>query len=151
MEESSVAVRIPASLIELYKELYDLPTNVSTRKVILYSIATSIPTRGMDNFIEDFKLDKKTVNNIIAKRDKYTKKANTEIQEINTKLDNLTQKSVSNNNTNNDDSKLDEVLNLLYLMSTEVYSASTDENEVANLLNAARTQSLKSSIEKQTK
>ena len=134
----------------LGKKLYDLPSRTTAKDVILYSIATSIPTKGMTNFIDDFKLDETTANKIIDKRDKYTKKANTEIREINEKIDQLTKKSGNSNTSSYDENKLENILNLLYLMSTEIYSASTDENEVASILNTARVQSLKKSIEKQS-
>lgn len=150
MNESSISVKIPVSLIELYKKLYDLPSRTTAKDVILYSIATSIPTKGMTNFIDDFKLDETTANKIIDKRDKYTKKANTEIREINEKIDKLTKQLGNSNTSSYDENKLENILNLLYLMSTEIYSASTDENEVASILNTARVQSLKKSIEKQS-
>lgn len=149
MTNKSTSIKVPNQLLKLFIDLYNLPQNISGRKVLLYALASSIPTEGLDNFSKDFKLDRKQIEKIINKRNRLTENSTKYFKSIDAKLETLTEKE-SDNNSEESNAKLDEILNAMYLMLAENYTSPTNYDEVSKYLNSGKIQSLSESIKNYT-
>lgn len=142
-------IKIPSNIIKLFKDLYNLPDDTSGRKVVLYAIVTSIPTQGVENFSRDFELDKKQIEKIINKRNRITTNSTKYFKDINKKLDEIADKE-NDRKADENNRKLEELLNTMYLMLAENYTSSPNHDEVSNYLNSGKIQTLSESIKKYT-
>ncbi|MFW2451812.1 hypothetical protein ACN0TX_12245 [Staphylococcus cohnii] len=149
MAEQQNNIKLPSNVIKLFKDLYNLPDDTSGRKVVLYAIVTSIPTKGVDNFVKDFGLDKKQVEKIINKRNRITTNTTKYFKDINRKLDVMVDKE-NDSKADENNKKLEELLNTMYLMLAENYTSSPNHDEVSNYLNSGKIQTLSESIKKYT-
>lgn len=142
MASDIVNVKIPAGILELFKELYDLK-DITNKDAMMYAIATSFPRRGKDKFVKDFNLNEDTFEKILEMRSVVSKSgAEFEFKKINKKLDNL-----ENVNNSKETETLDMILQYLKL-SLYDNGFSTPTEDIENIVNGNKTKELEDVIRK---
>ncbi|WP_049430908.1 hypothetical protein [Staphylococcus hominis] len=132
--EKKITVKLPESVLDLFKQIYNINDNIPKRKIVLYAIGSSLPERGRYLFAEDYSLDKETLSEIIKKRKRLTNENfNKDFKRINDKLDNLENSLDSNSSS---DSQLQTIEVLLRLLLADNFSLGTDINSLNNYLNS---------------
>lgn len=111
-----VNIKVPASILNLFKRVYNLPDRTYNKDVLLYAIASSLPENGRYLFAEDYKLDKQKIDEIINKR-QYL--ANENSKKDITKIDKKLERLESNHHINQ---------LLIRLLLADNFSLGTDEN-----------------------
>ena len=132
--EKKITVKIPESVLNLFREVYNLSDDVYNNKLVLYAIASSLPENGRRLFAQDFSLDEDTLSGIIKKRKRLTNEShNKEFKNIENKLDSLGENLKTNESSEN---QLQMIQILLRLLLADNFSLGTDSlNEYLNSLN----------------
>ncbi|EYJ03433.1 hypothetical protein, partial [Staphylococcus aureus] len=89
-KEKTISLKVPISVLDLFKQMYNISDGVPNIKIVLYAIGSSLPERGRYLFAEDYSLDKETMDEIIKKRKRLSNENFIkDFKNINDKLDNL--------------------------------------------------------------
>ncbi len=115
MTNEYVQVRVKRDILDLFKELYELPKDTQYKNIYLYAIAASLPPKGKRLFIEDYNLDSNVFDLISEKRNKITKEdIQPQINNMDNKLDQII--NDDNEKDQNTDEKLSVIIEYLKLM-----------------------------------
>ncbi|WP_341775902.1 hypothetical protein [Staphylococcus hyicus] len=132
-------LKIDVEILDLFREIYNIPLSTSYKDIVLYAISSSLPKMGRTAFANDYKLDKKLTEKIVMKRDSFTKDTQKgddikkEISSIDASLKEL-QKSSDSFNT---------IENLLLLILANEYSLSTNKENLIEYINTEDSKKLK--------
>lgn len=116
-------IKLPKEIIELIKEMYNLPSDTSHKKVVLYAFSTLIPEKGRESFAMTSNIDGKQINKMIERRGQIVKdESNGEFKKIHNKLEYLW--NSRNNEDNNEiiQSQLKVIQTLIELLLVDNYS-----------------------------
>ncbi|MDU4493601.1 MAG: hypothetical protein E7I84_12625 [Staphylococcus warneri] len=132
--EKKITVKIPESVLNLFREVYNLSDDVYNNKLVLYAIASSLPENGRRLFAQDFSLDEDTLSGIIKKRKRLTNESrNKEFKNIENKLDSLGENLKTNESSEN---QLQMIQILLRLLLADNFSLGTDRDSLNEYLNS---------------
>lgn len=132
-KEKTISLKVPISVLDLFKQMYNISDGVPNIKIVLYAIGSSLPERGRYLFAEDYSLDKETMDEIIKKRKRLANENNIkDFKNINDKLDNL-ESALGGNKSDN---QLQTIEVLLRLLLADNFSLGTDADSLSNYLNS---------------
>lgn len=132
-KEKTISLKVPISVLDLFKQMYNISDGVPNIKIVLYAIGSSMPERGRYLFAEDYSLDKETMDEIIKKRKRLSNENFIkDFKNINDKLDNLE----SALDGNKSDNQLQTIEVLLRLLLADNFSLGTDADSLSNYLNS---------------
>lgn len=131
--ERYITTKIPESVLDLFRQMYNISNHVPKRKLVLYAIGSSLPEKGRYLFAEDYSLDKETMDEIVKKRKRLTNENFIkDFENINDKLDSLE----STLGGDKADSQLQTIEVLLRLLLADNFSLGTDADSLSNYLNS---------------
>lgn len=132
-KEKTISLKVPISVLDLFKQMYNISDGVPNIKIVLYAIGSSLPERGRYLFAEDYSLDKETMDEIIKKRKRLSNENFIkDFKNINDKLDNL-ESALGGNKSDN---QLQTIEVLLRLLLADNFSLGTDADSLNNYLNS---------------
>lgn len=112
-KEKTISLKVPISVLDLFKQMYNISDGVPNIKIVLYAIGSSMPERGRYLFAEDYSLDKETMDEIIKKRKRLSNENFIkDFKNINDKLDNL-ESALGGNKSDNQLQTIEVLLRLL--------------------------------------
>jgi hypothetical protein len=139
-KEKRITVKIPESVLSLFREVYNLSDDVYNNKLVLYAIASSLPEKGRYLFAKDFSLDKDTLDGIITKRKHLTNETySKEFKSIENKLDSLGDNLQTNDSS---EDQLQMIQILLRLLLADNFSLGTDKEGLNEYLNSEHDKSI---------
>jgi hypothetical protein len=139
-KEKRITVKIPESVLSLFREVYNLSDDVYNNKLVLYAIASSLPEKGRYLFAKDFSLDKDTLDGIITKRKHLTNETySKEFKSIENKLDSLGDNLQTNDSS---EDQLQMIQILLRLLLADNFSLGTDKESLNEYLNSEHDKSI---------
>lgn len=139
-DKNIVNVKIPESVLDIFKNIYEFPDSTYNKDVVLYAIASSLPEKGRYLFAEDFKIDKLKLDEIINKRqvlanDNFKK----DFKNIDKKLETLNDKV-------NENESLKELIvmnqTLIRLLLVDNFSLGTDNSSLNKYLSSESDQNI---------
>lgn len=144
LAENLTTVKVPSNIIKVFRDMYEIPTHITHKQVVLYAIACSLPERGRYAFAQDFKLNAQLLDSIIVKRNTITKDSvKNDIDSINAKLDSIAKKNNADTpSMHPDNRKLDIIINLLRILMVENYTLGTDSASLQQYLDSTSSQEL---------
>lgn len=143
--DKTINVKIPLSVLNLYRDMYRFSESTYNYKLVLYAIASSLPESGRYLFSDDFDLDKHKLDEIINHRKNISSKdEGKQFKEIENRLEHIEQML-----QNSDSSEILTNQILLRLLLADNYSLGTDEQSLEAYINNSDAKALLNFAKKQ--
>ncbi|PTH39427.1 hypothetical protein [Staphylococcus capitis] len=134
--EKKVSVKLPISVIDLFRDIYNLSEDVFNTKVLLYAIGSNLPDKGRRVFAKNYYLDIDTLNGIVKKRKRLTNESyNKEFKSIEQKLSDIDERLQLNGSSSSQE-QFDMILLLLRLLLADNFSLGTDKDSLNKYLSS---------------
>lgn len=143
--KDTYTVKLPKEIIDLIKEMYDLPNDTSHKNVVLYAFSTLIPEKGRESFSIASKIDGKQIDKILERRGQIVKdRTVTEFEKINNKLDVIKNNGSQMGDNSNDamSLQLKTIQTLIELLLLDNYSNAIEHNILDKLLSSNQNKTL---------
>lgn len=143
--KDNYTVKLPKEIVDLIKEMYDLPNDTSHKKVVLYAFSTLIPKKGRESFSVANKIDEKQIDKILNRREQIIKdKSATEFEKLNNKLDLIRNNGIDNTNEDRNVMlvQLKTIQTLIELLLVDNYSNAIEPSILDKLLESNQNKAL---------
>jgi hypothetical protein len=143
--KDNFTIKLPKEIINLIKEMYNLPSDTSHKNVVLYAFATLIPEKGRESFASVSKIDEKQIERMIERRSQIVKDEMTgEFKKLNHKLDLIKNNESETTNSDNDTmfSQLKVIQTLVELLLVDNYSNVIEHDMLDQLLDNKQNKTL---------